>query len=116
MARQYVAIPAVPTTGVGSWEGSILNALKENVELLTGQRRGVNLDSVSLTKGDITINPLETVNIQRISARGRGYDISGQQVPSLEDYGKLLTDVQLAINDITILRNTVNSLIVQLRG
>lgn len=116
MAKQYVAIPAVPTAGLGSWEGHVLNSLIENVELLTGQRRGVNLDSVSLTKGDVSVAPLENVNIQRISASGRGFDISGQQVPSLEDYGKLLTDVQLAINDIATLRNTVNSLIVQLRG
>jgi hypothetical protein len=51
-----------------------------------------------------------------VSATGKGYTISGQNVADLDDYGKLINDVQLLANDVAALRNTLNALIGQLKG
>jgi len=116
MPKRYTAIPSIPTSGVPPLEGAILNALRENVELLTGQRRGDGLDSASLTRSDITLQLLGNPSITRVTAEGRGFEIEGQKLASLEDMVKLIVDVQNAVNDLIILRNTVNELISQLRG
>jgi hypothetical protein len=54
--------------------------------------------------------------MQRVTAEGTGFTISGVTVPSLEDYGKLIANVQQLANDVATLRNTVNALINQLKG
>lgn len=38
LQSRYTAIPAVPIVGIEEWQSRLLNALKENVELLTGTR------------------------------------------------------------------------------
>ena len=113
---RFTAIPAIPTSNVTEWQGQVLNAMKENVELLAGIRGEADLASQAITKGKLTIKSTPTATFSRVSATGKGYTISGQNVADLDDVGKLINDVQLLANDVAALRNTVNALIAQLKG
>jgi hypothetical protein len=87
--------------------------MKENIELLTGAR-GVSASAI--TRGSVAVSPAPAQTMQRITAEGAGFTISGVTVPSLDDYVKLATNVQQVANDVATLRNTVNALITQLKG
>ena len=115
MAR-FTAIPSVPTGNVTEWHGQIFRALKEDVELLAGIRGEADLASKAVTRGQLRVNQTAQPTFSRVSATGKGYTISGQNVPDLDDYGKLINDVQLLANDVATLRNVVNTLIAQLKG
>jgi 2-keto-3-deoxy-L-rhamnonate aldolase RhmA len=115
MAR-FTAIPSVPTGNVTEWQGQIFRALKEDVELLAGIRGEADLASKAVTRGQLRVNQTVQPTFSRVSATGKGYTISGQNVPDLDDYGKLINDVQLLANDVATLRNVVNLLIAQLKG
>jgi len=115
MAR-FTAIPSVPTGNVTEWQGQIFRALKEDVELLAGIRGEADLASKAVTRGQLRVNQTAQPTFSRVSATGKGYTISGQNVPDLDDYGKLINDVQLLANDVVTLRNVVNLLIAQLKG
>jgi len=113
---RFTAVPSVPTGNVTEWQGQILRALKENVELLAGIRGEADGASKAVTKSQVRVNQASNPTFSRVSATGKGYTISGQNVPDLDDYGKLINDVQLLANDVATLRNTVNALIAQLKG
>jgi hypothetical protein len=113
---RFTAIPSIPSGTVTDWQVALLNALKEDVELLCGIRGEADRASEAVTKGDIRVNQFTAPTFSRVSATGNGYTISGQRVPDLDDYGKLLNDVQLLANDVSTLRQTVNVLIAQLKG
>jgi hypothetical protein len=115
MAR-FTAIPSIPSGTVTDWQVSLLNAMKEDIELLCGIRNEADAQSQAVTKGDVRVNSVANPTFSRVSATGNGYTISGQRVPDLDDYGKLITDVQLLANDVATLRTTVNVLIAQLKG
>jgi hypothetical protein len=51
----------------------------------------------------------------RVSATGAGFVISGTQVAGLEDFGRLISDVQKLANDVANIRATLNALIQQLK-
>jgi hypothetical protein len=87
--------------------------MKENIELLIGARGS---SSAALIRGTITAAAPPAQTMQRVSATGTGYTISGVTVPSLDDYTKLLDNVQQVANDVAALRNTLNTLIAQLKG
>jgi hypothetical protein len=114
MAR-FTAIPAVPT-GNNDWQNQLLNALKEDVELLCGIRGEFDSASQAITKSDVTVNEAEILQMRRVTAEGKGYTISGQNVPDLDDYAKLITNVQDLANDVAYLRSVINVLIAQLKG
>jgi outer membrane murein-binding lipoprotein Lpp len=113
---RFSAIPNVPQSGVDFWQVQTLNAMKENLELLTGTGGELDGASRALTKSSITVGGAPPQTMSRVTATGSGFTISGVQVPSLDDYTKLVTDVQQLANDVATLRATVNSLITQLRG
>lgn len=113
---RFTAIPAIPTTNVTEWQGQVLNAMKENVELLAGIRGEADQASKAITRGQLSIKSTPNATFSRVSATGKGYTISGQNVADLDDYGKLINDVQLLANDVAALRNTLNALIGQLKG
>lgn len=115
MNIRYAAIPAIPLSGLTNWQGYVLSALKENVEVLTGVR-GTDSSSRAIVKGQITVGAAPTQNMVRISAQGSGYNVSGVNVPSSEDYAKLLSDVQTLATDVANLRTTLNTLIAQLKA
>lgn len=116
LRSRYTAVPAVPLVGVEEWQSQFLNAIKENVELLTGARGEVDRASAALNRASLNISIPPAQTMVRVSASGNGVTISGANVPVLEDYTQLLSDVQRLANDVANLRATVEVLITQLRG
>jgi hypothetical protein len=110
---RFSAIPNIPQQGLTDWQFTTLNVMKENIELLTGAR---GTSSAAVTRGAVTVQNAPVQTMQRITAEGVGFTISGVTVPSLDDYSKLATNVQQLANDVAALRNTVNALINQLKG
>jgi len=115
MAR-FAAIPAIPTSNVTEWQSQVMNALKENVELLCGTRGEADGKSRAVTTGAVTTQTITDVKFTRVSATGKGYTISGQNVADLDDFAKLILDVSLLAQDVATLRSTLNSLLTQLKG
>ena len=115
MAR-FTAIPAVPQGGITDWQSVLISAVKENVELLTGLRGEVDLQSKAVTQGQVTLEQMSEQNMKQVSAKGAGFTISSQQVAGLDDYGKLINDVQVLANDLAYTRAVLNALIKQIRG
>jgi len=115
MAR-FSAIPAVPQGGLTDWQTVLISAVKENVELLTGLRGEVDLQSKAVTQGQVTVNQMEEQNLKQVTAKGAGFTISSQDVAALDDYAKLILDVQTLANDVKLTRDVVNLLIKQIRG
>lgn len=171
---QFAAIPNVPQQGLTDWQFQTLNAMKENIELLTGVRSRSDTSLAALTKGTVTVSNAPTQVMQQISADGSGFSvqipdltvenaqvtvvtevnlsidfaaetfvldlvtadvplgtdyvklindlgntragINGIRVPNLDDYARVLNDVQQLANDVASLRNTVDALINQLKG
>ena len=117
MSNRFVSVPAVPTnTDLNQQLTVLIENIKENVELLTGLRDEADRISKSVTQGQVTVLSLPTQNMQQLSAKGVGFTISGQDVVSLEDYGKLLLDVQVLANDLKSTRASLNALILQIKG
>lgn len=116
LQSRYTAVPAVPLVGIEEWQSQLLNALKENVELLTGTRGEPDLASVAINRARLTVAVPPAQEMVQVSANGSGVTISGANVPVLEDYSQLITDVQKLANDVANLRATVEVLITQLRG
>lgn len=114
MAR-FTGIPALAQSGLEEWQFRVLSALKENVELLTGTRGERDGASQALTKGAVSVASAPSATISSLSAKGSGFTISGQTVPSLADYNALLRDTQTLINDVAALRATLNTLIADLK-
>jgi hypothetical protein len=115
MAR-FTGIPNLPQVGVDEWQYRILGAMKQNIELLIGTRGEQDLSSRALLSSTVRIQSAPEPSIRGVSAVGSGLSISGAQVPSLADYQALVKDVQLLVNDVAVLRATVNTLLSQLRS
>jgi hypothetical protein len=112
---RFAAVPNVPTTG--TWETHILETLKQNVELLAGLRGESDGASRAVLRGSVTIGAITQAYYTGLTASGEGYVLSGgQQVPTAEDYIKLVTNVQQMGNDIAILRDVINTLLTQIQG
>ena len=112
---RFAAIPSIPQGGLTDWQFNTLTAMKENLELLTGAR-GADNSVRAVVKGQVTVPNPPTQNMTRVTAQGTGFTIGGATVPSLDDYSKLVSDVQQLANDVANLRATVNTLINQLKG
>lgn len=115
-AIQFSSIPAVPQQGLNDLQFAVLNAIKENLELLIGARGGDDMSRRAITQAQIGVQPPPTQQMQRVTAQGVGFTISGVNVPSIDDYAKLLSDVQTLANDVANIRETLSVLIQQLRG
>jgi hypothetical protein len=113
---RYAAIPDIPAGGLTNWQAQTLAALKENVELLAGIRGERDGASKAVLKAQLTLGSPPVQTMQRVTATGAGFTISGVNVPSLDDYTSLLTNVQQLANDVAALRNSVNTLIQQLKA
>jgi len=116
MARRasYTVIPTIPQQGLTEWEYRTLSAMRENLELLTGVRSGAQ-GAAAVTRGSISV-AAPPATLQRVTAEGVGYTINNVTVPSLEDYVKLINNVQQLTNDVATLRQVVAGLITQLKG
>lgn len=115
MPGRFTAIPAIPT-GMNDWNTQLQNSMKENVELLCGIRGEADSASRAVVRSDIGIEQARELNMRRVTAEGKGYTISGNNVADLDDYAKLVVNVQELANDVAYLRNVLNGLIAQLKG
>jgi hypothetical protein len=115
-ANRFTGIPALPQSGFSDYQNILIGSVKENVELLTGLRGEGDKASKAVTQGQITVVPMPAQKLQQVTAKGKGFTISGQEVAGLEDYGKLLLDVQTLASDLAETRATLNFLIKQLKG
>lgn len=112
---QFTAIPAIPQSGLNDWLFNTLTAMKENIELLIGAR-GIDNSARAVVKGQVTVDNPPVQTMISVTAQGTGFTINGVTVPSLDDYGNLISDVQQLADDVANLRRTVNTLINQLKG
>ena len=110
----YAPLPAVPQVGLPEWQFQFLNGVKQNVEVLTRQRGTTGYEA--LIAGQVTVQPIGDLNMKQVTAQGAGFTISGQNVVSLDDYTKLIVDVQTLIGDVAYIKDVVNALISQLKN
>jgi hypothetical protein len=113
---RFSAIPNPPQSEMSGWQYYMLNALKENVELLTGARGEKDSASRAITKAAVTVRPVGTQSMRQVTAQGAAVNIEGAVVPDMTDYIELIKNVQELANDVAALRETLNTLINQLRG
>jgi len=113
---RFVSTPEVPTQGLIDWQAVLFSAIKENVDLLTGTRGEADLASRAVVRGDVTVANLGTARLTQLSAKGEGYTISGQDLPSLADHGKLMNDVVALADDMIETREALNTLINNMKG
>tara|TARA_R110000787_G_scaffold39229_5_gene98488 strand:+ start:1874 stop:2233 length:360 start_codon:yes stop_codon:yes gene_type:complete len=117
MSNRFISVPAVPTnTNLSQQITVLIENIKENVELLTGLRDEADAISKSITQGQVTLLNMSIQNMRQVAAKGVGFTISGEKVASLDDYGKLIVDVQTLANDVKVTRDVLNILIRQLKG
>lgn len=112
----FTAIPNVPQVGLQPWQFFFYNAVKENLELLTGSRNGTSAGNRAITSEQVTVVAPPAQNMTKVTAEGAGVQIEKATVPTAEDYAKLISNVQTLANDVANLRNTVDILIRQLKG
>lgn len=115
MAR-FSGIPSVPITGLEPAQARLFSAIKENVELLTGQRGTQAAGSAALTRDQINIRALPEGVFRNVTAQGDGFNIQGSEVVALADYRRALDDIQRLAQDVRTLREYVSVLTNQLRG
>ncbi|MEM0462112.1 MAG: hypothetical protein QW318_07945 [Candidatus Caldarchaeum sp.] len=90
---RFAAIPLVPTGTVPEPVFRLLVAMKENIDILTGTGP-TGRSQRAVLKSDFSLPPISGRLNYSMNARGAGVSFSGVQVPVLEDYAKLLQDVQ----------------------
>ena len=120
IANRFTSVPAVPQGGFTDYQTVLIGAVKENVELLTGLRGEVDTVSKAVTQGQITVNEMGQQKLQQTSAKGNGSSItiSGTtyELANLDDFRKLILDVQTLAGDVAQMRATLNFLLRQLKG
>ena len=120
IANRFTSVPAVPQGGFTDYQTVLIGAVKENVELLTGLRGEVDTVSKAVTQGQVTVNEMGQQKLQQTSAKGAGsvITISGTsyELANLDDFRKLILDVQTLAGDVAEIRATLNFLLRQLKG
>jgi hypothetical protein len=112
---RFAAIPNIPQSGLTELQFATLNAMKENIELLTGVRGSTNAVR-ALLSGQVLVNPPRPQTMTRVSAADTGFTVGGANVASLDEFRKLIQDVQQLANDVGNLQATLNALINQLKA
>lgn len=112
---QYQGIPALPMEKMPQWQYDLLLALKENLEILMGQRG----PGRAVTNDTIGVEPQDRQEMRQLSARGDFYAIDTGSgiinVPQLQDYVKLLNDVQQLATDVAKIQEALNALLTNTR-
>ena len=114
MAR-FTGVPELPQSSADEWQMRVLEALKQNVELLTGTRGEPNDESRAIVKSSLTVSSPPTLTYGSMTARGAGFSIGNAQVPSFTDYTSLIQDVQRLSTDVANLHAILSTLVSQLR-
>jgi len=102
MAARFVGIPAIPLQDMADWEAQVFHSIKENVELLCGTRGEADEASKAITKGNISVSSMEQQSMRVISG-----------IAALAD---LVDATQVLANDLAEQRDTLNTLIEQLKA
>ena len=102
MAARFVGIPAIPLQDMADWEAQVFHSIKENVELLCGSRGEADEASKAITKGNISVSSMEQQSMRVISG-----------IAALAD---LVDATQVLANDLAEQRDTLNTLIEQLKA
>jgi len=109
---KFQGIPAIPPEKIEQWQYDVLSAIKENLEIMLGQRgpgRVVTNDSTG-------VEPQDWQVMKQLAARGDYYTISGVNVPTLSDYVALLNDVQQLAIDVNNIQTALNALLTNMRA
>ena len=102
MADRFVGIPAIPLQEMADWEAQVFHSIKENVELLCGSRGEGDEASKAVTKGNISVSSMEQQDMRVVSG--------------IVDLADLVAAVQTLANDLAEQRDTLNTLIEQLKA
>lgn len=112
---KFQGIPSIPNEKIPQWQYDLLAALKENIEIMMGQRgpgRSISNDSLGVTPQNLQV-------MTQISSRGdANYNttqLAANGSPTLEDYYKLLNDVQQLASDVARIQNAFNALLENMR-
>ncbi len=112
---QFQGIPAIPSEQIPQWQYDILSAMKENIEIMLGQRGPGRV----VTNDTIGVEPAERQLMKQLSARGDYYTINTSggpiDVPARSDYIKLLNDMQQLAVDVANIQNALNALLQNIR-
>lgn len=134
---KFVAIPAVPISGLPQWKITLYNAIKQNVELLIDQRQEADKTSKALIAENF--NPLSvsgsvlsgltaplssTPDLVKASVRFCGTTtivdvVDDNNLNALESSVALRTsasDVNNLLIDVQVLRNRIYDLVAKLRS
>jgi hypothetical protein len=109
---KFHGIPAIPPEKVEQWQYDVMSALKENVEIMLGQRGPGRV----ITNDTLGVEPAERQSMKQLSARGNYYNISGAAVPTIDDYINLLNDVQQLAIDVSNIQQALNALLVNMKA
>jgi len=112
---RFSAIPSLPLSDITDWQYYTLNALKDNVELLTGIRRGEDNGSQAVTKASVTVDTA-AAGLQGLSAQGSTVLVNNTPIVDPTDYQRLVRDVEAVRADLATVRDTLNILITQLKA
>lgn len=108
---QFQGIPAIPNENIPTWQLDLLQAFKENLEILMGQRG----PGRAVTNDAVTTIPQTFITMRQISARGDFVTAGGFNLPVVEDYKKLMSDVQQLATDVAKMQDALNALLLNLR-
>lgn len=104
---KFAPIRDVPQSGISEWESALLNAVKENIEILTGQR-GAGVQAVTVDTIRATVADWSLANGTVTATAPAAYSQQSQL--------DLINNVQALANDVYYLRLTVQALLNQLQG
>lgn len=107
----FTSIPNVPQQGeLSDWEARFFTALKQNVDLLTGQR---GTEFAAVLSGAVLIAPVPAMTLRQITT-GDSLTVSGSAVTSYTNYTTLIADMTKLANDVSAVRARLNALIASL--
>lgn len=138
---RFTGIPSIPIADIDAWEARFLNAIKQNLELLTNSRGVANQSNRAIVLSDIAKSQLEypaelnLTNLISVSTYdpgpypvvsttgGAGSCINGiewsttaQTLPTTANTLAYSQDVKALIPEVDNIRNALNKLIYELQG
>lgn len=111
----FSAVPPVPQLDNPEWLYRFNSAIKQNVELLTGQRGSSGFNA--LLSGQVTASFVPELQMKQVTAKGTGIAVNSTAATPVvlqSDYVNLIVNVQTLANDVAVIRSTLNSLLAQL--
>ena len=113
---KFTGIRDVPLEGINFAVYESMISMKQNLELLTGQRGESDNASRAITPAYITVAEVGIQRSTSLTAEGAGVILQNTRLPSYDDYVKLITDVRNMAADVAEIRATLNGLLAQLKG